>query len=143
MHHGAYSKVFKVNFVNYIMPRKVKRNVSNKAKVSSPRKEKVEKTDDSKVFAFLAVLLGIIGFLIAYFVKKEDKYVMFYAKQSLVLFIGFIIAGIVAVIPFIGFIGWIADIVLVIFWIIGMVYAFSGEQKNIPIIGDIAKNFNF
>ena len=53
---------------------------------------KVEKKeDDGKLFAFLAVLLSILGFIIALLAKKDNKYVMFYAKQSLVLFIAFII----------------------------------------------------
>ena len=48
---------------------------------------------NSKIFAFLAIFLGIIGFLIVLIAKKDDAYAMFYAKQSLILFI-FSIIGI-------------------------------------------------
>ena len=31
---------------------------------------------------------------------------------------------------------------LLIFWIIGIVYSLSGEEKDIPIIGGFAKKIN-
>ena len=106
------------------------------------------KSDDSKLFAFLAVLLSVIGFIIAYAMKKNDKYVMFYAKQSLVLFISWILLWVVAMIlsfiPFVGMlISWIAYVGLVIIWIIGLIYSLSGEMKELPIVGSFAKKFDF
>lgn len=98
---------------------------------------------DSKLFAFLAVLLSIIGFIIALVVKKEDKYVMFYAKQSLILFIAWIIAGAVSIIPLIGwFISPILYLIFLIFWIISLVYSVSGEEKETPFIGKYARGIN-
>lgn len=114
------------------------------------------KTDDSKLFAFLAVFLGIIGFVIALLAKKEDKYVMYYAKQSLVLTIfGFgiwivyaVLATIITLVTFgfgiflvapVGMILWLAFLVL---WVIGWIYALSGEMKYIPFIGKFADKFN-
>ena len=76
--------------------------------VVKSKKDKVSKSSDgdSKVFALLAILLSIVGFLIAYFTKKDDKYVMYYAKQSLVLFVCWIILWFVGMvlylIPIIG-----------------------------------------
>jgi uncharacterized membrane protein len=103
---------------------------------------------DSRIFAFLATFLSIVGFLIALLVKKEDKYVMFYAKQSLVLFIGFIIAGIVngilQLIPVLGFIiSSIISLFMTILWIFSWVYALSEKEKELPIIGQYAKNLKF
>jgi uncharacterized membrane protein len=113
-----------------------------------PKSTKNVKSDDSKVFAFLAMLLSALGFVIAYAVKKEDRYVMFYAKQSLALFFAWLIVWIVglflAFIPFLGsFIVWLADLCLIVLWAIGLIYSLSGEQKEIPIIGQFADNFNF
>ncbi|MCX5704306.1 MAG: hypothetical protein NT066_07465, partial [Candidatus Omnitrophica bacterium] len=54
----------------------------------------IRKDDDSKLFAWLATFFLIIGFIIALVTKKDNKYVMFYAKQSLVIFIAWIILGI-------------------------------------------------
>ena len=38
------------------------------------------RSDDRKLFAFLAAFLSIVGFVIAVVTKKDDRYVMFYAK---------------------------------------------------------------
>jgi len=106
-----------------------------------------KKDDDSKLFAFLAILLSIIGFLIALFAKKNNKYVMFYAKQSLVLFIAWVVlwglSFILLFIPVIGsFIHWIIYLGMIILWVIGLIYSLSGEMKEIPILGQFAKKIN-
>lgn len=110
--------------------------------------KKSSKEDDSKLFAFLAVLLSVIGFVIAYATKKDNKYVMYYAKQSLVLFIGWVILWVVTmVIGFIPFVGmliyYVGHIGLLILWVMGIIYSLSGEMKEIPIVGSFAKNFKF
>ncbi len=103
--------------------------------------------DDSKIFAFLAAFLSIVGFLIALVAKKDDKYVMFYAKQSLVLFIVAVIASVVnSILIWIPILGWmiigLINLATCILWIISWVYALSGEQKDVPIIGEYAKKLN-
>ena len=78
-----------------------------------------KKEDDAKLFAFLATFLSIVGFVIALLVKKDNKYVMFYAKQSLIIFIVFMVAMVVGWIPFIGnIISVVVNIAGFIFWII-------------------------
>jgi uncharacterized membrane protein len=98
---------------------------------------------DSKLFAFLGVFLTVIGFIIVYATQKKDRYAMFYAKQGLVLFIAWVIAGVIGwiftLIPFLRWIGWVLEVILVVAWVIGMIYALSDEQKEIPIIGTYAK----
>ena len=102
--------------------------------------KKEKKEDDSKLFAFLATFLSIIGFIIALIAKKDDKYVMHYAKQSLVIFIVFIIAIIGGWLPFIGVVvKLIINIIGAILWIISWIYALSGEFKKVPLIGDYAE----
>lgn len=104
------------------------------------------KQDDSKTFAFLATFLSIIGFVIALVTKKDDKYVMFYAKQSLILFIANIIVYAVgAIIPIIGWfiIMPIGGLVIFVLWIISWLNALSGEEKELPVIGKFAEKFNF
>jgi uncharacterized membrane protein len=103
-----------------------------------------KKGDDSKLFAFLAVFLTIIGFIIALAVKKNDKYVMHYAKQGLVLFIAWIIAWVAAMIlAWIPVLGWVVMMALylgiLLLWIIGIIYSLSGEMKEIPLIGQYAR----
>jgi len=118
------------------MPRKTKRG------------EKANKKDDRILFAFLAAFLSIIGFVIALVAKKDNKYVMFYAKQSLVVFITGAILGIAAkillIFPTIGaIINAAVGIFTVILWLISWIYALSGEMKEVPIVGVYARKFNF
>jgi len=106
-----------------------------------------KKEDDRKLFAFLATFLSIVGFIIALVAKKEDKYVMFYAKQSLIVFIVAIIGSIIsALLSPIFIIGWIIaiaiNIIVAVLWIISWIYALSGEEKEVPVIGVYARKIN-
>lgn len=95
---------------------------------------------DSKIWAFLAVLLTVIGFILALLLKKDDRYVMYYGKQGLVLFIGFIIAWGVGIVPIIGdLVSKILQVVVIILWIIAMVFSLSGKLKPTPLIGELGE----
>ncbi len=111
-----------------------------------PKKSKSSK-QDTKLFAFLATFFSIIGFIIALLAKKDDKYIMYYAKQSLVIFIAAVIVGVVNWVVFwIPVLGWlirgVLNLMLVIIWIFSWVYALSGEMKPVPIIGKYARKIN-
>ncbi len=116
-----------------------KKKVNKKANISSSKKQ-----ENSNIYAFIASFFTIIGFIIAMILWREDKKVMFYAKEGLVIFIGFIVAIILEVLPLIGEILYkICIIGLVILWIITWVYALMGEQKKTWIIGDLAEKLDF
>jgi len=85
---------------------------------------------DSNLMAALSYV-WIIS-IIMMIIKKDDQFVVFHAKQGLVLFI----ASFIGVIPVIG---WFIWIIVVIFEIIGFIKALSGERYKIPVIGDIAE----
>ncbi len=103
------------------------------------RKQKEDSSDDSRLFAFIATFLSIIGFIIALIFKKEDKYVMFYAKQSLGLFIVYLISLIAMIIPLIGdFISRVMSVVFIVLWIFSWIYSLSGKTKKVPIVGKYA-----
>lgn len=109
------------------------------------RKENI--IEDSKLFAFLATFLSIIGFLIALLVKKEDKYVMYYAKQSLIIFMVMLVAGVInailAWIPGVGvFVAGLISVAVAILWIISWAYSLSGKEKEIPFISKFAGKLN-
>ncbi len=104
--------------------------------------KKISKSDagDSKVYAFLAAFLGIIGFIIALLAWKDDKYAMYYAKQSLGVFIAAVIVGIAGLIlVWIPILGWLvmllANVGIVILWLITWINALSGMEKQTPIVG--------
>ncbi len=107
-------------------------------------KTKSNDETESKLFAFLGVLLTVIGYIIVILARKNDKYAMYYAKQGLVLFIAWIIAAVaswaIGWIPVVGNIAsWVLNAIMLALWIIGIVYALSGKEKEIPIIGPFAK----
>lgn len=100
-----------------------------------------KKKDDTKLFAFLGVLLTVIGFVIAILVKKDNKYVMYYGKQGLILFIAWAVVSVLYIIPLIGWIlAPILYVIVLIIWIIEMIYSLSGEMKPTPFIGHYADN---
>ena len=65
------------------------------AKRGSKKSGQAKLNSDSKTLAFIAAFFGIIGFIIAIIAKRDDKYVMYYAKHSLVIFIIAVIAGVI------------------------------------------------
>jgi len=119
------------------MPRKATKRGSKKR---NAQKQKLA-SNESQLFAFLATFLTIIGFIIALVAKRDDKYVMFYAKQGLVLFIIQIIISIVDGIPFLG--GFLFEpilwILFIVAWFIAWANALSGKMKNTWLIGKFAK----
>lgn len=99
---------------------------------------------DSKLMAVLGVMLTIIGYIIIYATRKKDKYAMHYAKQGFVLFFFWTIAIILFAIPIIGqILGTIMYVLTAALWIIGIVYALSDEEKNIPIVSAFTKFIKF
>lgn len=109
--------------------------------------EKIDKKKDEKLYAFLATFLSIIGFIIALVARRDNKYVMFYAKQSLIVFIVSLIAGILAsafsILPIIGWIIHFAlNIIVLLIWIMSWLNALSGEQREVPIVGHYGRKID-
>ncbi|MFP4458702.1 MAG: DUF4870 domain-containing protein [Candidatus Zixiibacteriota bacterium] len=85
--------------------------------------------EDGKVLAGVAYL-GIIGFLIAYLVGKDNRFVLYHAQQALVVAIGFILSPIPVI-------GWLLAIFMFVMMIIGLINGFSGKVQPLPLIGSI------
>jgi uncharacterized membrane protein len=85
--------------------------------------------------------IGLIGWLIAYFMGKEksDALLKFHLKQSLGLaIVGILFSvalNIVAiVVPALAILGMLSLVILVL-WVIGMINAANAAQKPLPLIG--------
>lgn len=88
--------------------------------------------EKNKVMAVLAYILFFIPLLAA----KDSKFARFHTNQGLVLFLGGIIASVVAVIPVIGWIiAPIASLVITVLAVIGIINALNGRAKELPVIG--------
>ncbi|MBI3256141.1 MAG: hypothetical protein HYZ63_04190 [Candidatus Andersenbacteria bacterium] len=80
--------------------------------------------------------LGILVLIPLLFVRKNDPFVKFHAKQGLVILLGFVIAAFgVGWIPVLGNLVWL---ILAIASIAGLVQSLQGKRWKIPVIGDLA-----
>ena len=101
--------------------------------------KKYKKEDDSRMFAFIAIFFSIIGFIIAIIARHDDEYVMFYARQGLVLFILQLIASFVWKLPVIGWLTGIAAVIFfIIIWISAWLNALSGKKIKTIFISEFA-----
>ncbi len=87
-------------------------------------------------------LIGYIGllFLVPMLAAPNSKFARFHANQSIVLFIAGIILGVATtMVGWIPLVGWlfaaVAGVLPTVFMILGMVNAFNGKAKELPIIG--------
>lgn len=111
-------------------------------------KEANKKEQEKLLLAFLTTFLSIVGFILAMLFWKKDKYVMFYAKQCLVVFLFGIIAGVVGeVLFFLPAMGMLIHFALnalaFLAWLLSWVYALSGKMQGVPLLGKWADSIKF
>src|SRR3979490_697751 len=94
----------------------------------------------------MMAILAYIGplIIISYLTVNDDPFVKFHIKQGLLLFIGSLIVWALSSFfwSFWMFIN-IINLAIFILAIIGIINAAKGEQKELPLVGHFAKNFNF
>ena len=99
-----------------------------------------EDVNQNKGMALLAYL-GILV-LIPLLAKKDSPYAQFHAKQGLVLLLAWVAMGVITAIPLLGWVlGPICGLILLVFLIMGIVNALSGNAKHLPLIGKLADKF--
>jgi uncharacterized membrane protein len=91
---------------------------------------------DGKTKAIVAHITWI-GWVIALVINssEKDELASFYIRQLLGLYLFSIV---ISFIPIINIIGWIATLV---FWIISLIGAVNGEQKEIPLVGKLFQDW--
>jgi uncharacterized membrane protein len=94
------------------------------------------KKDDGKLVAILSYIT-LIGWIIAIILHSNNKTKLgaFHLRQALLL----VLAGIVF--SFIPIVGWILNIGVFVLWIMGLVFAIQGTEKEIPLIGHLAQDW--
>lgn len=103
--------------------------------------------EDGKACAILMYFfpIGLIWWL-ADDKMKKNNFAKFHLKQSIVLLIAWAIIYVAgSIIPFIG---WfiilpIGGILVFILWILGIINSASGNEKELPVIGQFAKKLTF
>lgn len=91
----------------------------------------------------MAVLAYILFFIPLLTDAKNDPFVKYHVKQGLVLFIGYVVMGVIASLPFIWYLSSLLGLALFVLFIIGIMNAVGGKQAPLPIIGGLAENFKF
>jgi uncharacterized membrane protein len=92
--------------------------------------------DQSKVVAIVSYIT-LIGWIIALIMNQSKKTDLgsFHIRQALLIYIvGFILW-------WIPIIGWLLNIAVFVFWIMGLVYAAQGQQKEVPVLGSLAQKW--
>jgi uncharacterized membrane protein len=96
--------------------------------------------ENSKLLAAICFFLSIIGLIIAYIAFRNDKLVMYYAKQGTVLGIITFIIQWILVFTVVGVLLLpIVYLIWLILLVLGILNALSGVQKPLPLIGGIWK----
>ena len=92
----------------------------------------------------MAVVAYFIFFLPLLTDAKNDAFVLFHVRQAFIIFIGFIVTGVVMMIPTpLIFFGFLAQIGLIVLSIIGIVHALGGKEEPLPLIGQFINRVPF
>ena len=99
---------------------------------------------DKKTQSIVAYIT-IIGWIIALlqYNKEKDPAVRFHLKQSLgVMILGILLAIaltiVTMVVPALGFLSFV-NLAVLLLWILGIINASNGAQKQLPVIGALAE----
>ena len=91
---------------------------------------------DKKTTGIVAYLTWI-GWIIA-FCAGDKEGAKFHLNQALVIWLGYIVAAVISFIPVAGsIIGGLLDLFLFVCFIIALIGACKGEEKEAPLIGSI------
>ncbi len=91
---------------------------------------------DKKTTGIVAYIT-LVGWIIAYCAGDKEG-AKFHLNQALVLWIGQLICSVVTQITFVGaLVGGVLNIVLLVFWVVGLILACKEEEKELPLIGGI------
>ena len=89
----------------------------------------------------LCYLIGWLTGIVFYLLEKDNEFVRFHARQSILTFLPLsILSFIFSWIPFLGWIVagliWLLTLIL---WLVLMIKAYQGNKFKLPIVGDIAE----
>ncbi len=90
----------------------------------------------SKKTTDIVAYITWIGWIVAFFAgtKQESK---FHLNQALVIWLINIVVVVLSYIPIVNIVAGILSLVMFVFWIMGLVSACQGTEKEVPLIGSI------
>ena len=114
----------------------------------------MEKTSvgmDENIEGALCYVLGWLTGVVFYLIEKDNKFVRFHAKQSILVFLPLNILSMIFGGWFFfswhlwmfwwlfSLISWLIWLLTFILWIVLMYKAYKGEKYKVPIVGDMAE----
>ena len=93
---------------------------------------------EDKTVAVVAYLT-LIGFIAAIFLHQNRKTQLgaFHLRQVLGMALTGVAGSVCAAVPVLGWIVWfLVAIVLLVFWIMGLISAVQGEMRPVPVLGE-------
>lgn len=101
-----------------------------------------EGTSEEKALGAICYI-PIVG-LVMYFVKKDSSFVLFHAKQGLVMSIIWVAIWILSAVLFwwLWFLGWIwylLEVVVGILALVGFIQALMGKRWKVPLVSSFAE----
>ncbi|MDP8252987.1 MAG: hypothetical protein P9X27_01120 [Candidatus Kaelpia aquatica] len=97
--------------------------------------------EEGRLFAIFAY----ISFLcfVPLFLKKDNRFAFFHAKQGLIIFIGEVLAAVLSVVPFFGtIVQFLAILVFSVASVIGIIQVLMGQYWKMPYIYPVAEKIN-
>jgi uncharacterized membrane protein len=91
--------------------------------------------EEGKTMAIISYITWI-GLLIAFIMNndKKNSFAKYHIRQSLLL----VLASLIAMIPLIG---WVWGIFVLVLWIMGLIGAINGQEKEVPVLGKYAQEW--
>jgi uncharacterized membrane protein len=98
-------------------------------------------TQEHRTMAVVAYILFFIPMLVDS--VKNVPFVRFHVGQSMMIWIGYVALGFLGMVTvfisgWLSFFVWLAYFPMFIFWLLGLIAAYKGEQKAVPILGKMA-----
>ncbi len=91
----------------------------------------------------LAIVAYILFFIPLLTEQKNDPFVKYHVRQGLVLFIVECVYMFIGWLPVFYWLSWPIGLVALTLFIMGIINAASGQEKPLPLVGQLAERVNF
>jgi uncharacterized membrane protein len=97
--------------------------------------------EEGKTMAIISYLT-IIGTIIAYVMNKDKKntFASFHIRQHIGITLLYLVNAFV-IGKFSGTASWIVSIFILVLWFIGFIGAVQGQEKRVPLLGDMFQDW--